>query len=123
LPLIGPNVQERLYAATAKKAREMDCEPIEIGGIEDHLHIVLRFPPTVTIAGLAKELKGTPSHLMTYEIRPEEFFKWQRGYGAFTISKRDVNRVRQYIRNQARHHKDGDLWEDLERIHDDAPGE
>jgi len=114
LPLITKIIHSRLYASIAKKCRQLKCEPLAIGGMEDHVHLLVRLHPTVAIATLVKEAKGTSSHLVTHELSPGEFFKRQGGYGAFTISKEDVLRLKTYIENQELHHAEGALqihWE------------
>ncbi len=97
LPLITEAIEPRLYAAIATKCRKLKCEPIAIGGIEDHVHLLTRLHTTVAIATLAKEVKGASSHLVTHEITPDDFFKWQGAYGAFTIRKSEVPQVKAYI--------------------------
>ena len=116
LSLITPAIESQIYAAIAVKCRELKCEPLAIGGIENHVHLLTRFHTTVAIATLAKEIKGASSHLVTHKLMPEEFFKWQGAYGAFTIRKSDVPQVKAYIQNQKTHHADGVLDEELERI-------
>jgi len=114
LPLITKIIQSRLYASIANKCRQLKCKPLAIGGTEDHVHLLVRLHPTVAIAILVKEVKGTSSHLVTHELTPGEFFKWQGGYGAFTIHKEDVSRLKAYIENQELHHSEGALhvhWE------------
>ncbi len=114
LPLITKIIQSRLYASIAKKCHQLKCEPLAIGGMEDHVHLLVRLHPAVAIATLIKEVKGTSSHLVTHELTPDEFFKWQGGYGAFTIRKEDVLRLKTYIENQEFHHAEGSLqvhWE------------
>ena len=114
ISLINEIIQSRLYAAIAKKCRQLKCEPLAIDGMEDHVHLLVRLHPTVAIATLIKEVKGTSSHLVTHELTPGEFFKWQGGYGAFTIRKEDVLRLKAYIENQKLHHAEGALqihWE------------
>ena len=123
LPLITPDIEGRLYACIAKKCRQHKCEPLAIGGIEDHVHLLTRFPTTITIATLAKEAKGASSHLVTHEIRSDDFFKWQGAYGAFTLRKREVSQVQRYIQNQKQHHADNLLNEDWERIFELESGE
>ncbi|HZY44868.1 MAG TPA: transposase [Anaerolineae bacterium] len=88
---------------------------ITIGGIEDHVHLLVRFPTTLAIATLLKEVKGTSSHLVTHEIAPTEFFKWQGAYGAFTVHKDGVERVAYYINHQKQHHSDKSLIDDWEK--------
>ncbi len=76
LPLITPDVERRLYGAVIDKCRELKCSPICIGGMQDHLHLLVRLPTTLAVATLLKEVKGSSSHLMTHGIKPTEFFKW-----------------------------------------------
>jgi REP element-mobilizing transposase RayT len=88
---------------------------IAIGGIEDHVHVLLRFPTTVSIALLVQRLKGASSHFVTHVAKAPNAFKWQGGYGAFTLTKRAVPLVRSYVLNQAEHHRQGTLYRELER--------
>jgi len=124
LPLITETVESRLYAAIAEKCRKLKCAPLAIGGIDDHVHLLVRLHTTVAIATLVKEVKGSSSHLVTHEITPGEFFKWQGSYGAFTLRKEDVAAVQAYIEGQKEHHAAGSLWEEWERtmIPDEEPG-
>jgi putative transposase len=114
LPLISPDVEPQLYAILAAKCKELGCTPLAIGGIADHVHMLVRFSPTLTIARLAGEIKGASSHAMTQSILHGAFFKWQGAYGAFTISKRSMPQVRGYILNQRVHHAQGTLLAELE---------
>jgi len=115
LPLITPQVERRLYEAIAKKAHELKCEVLALGGIEDHVHLLVRFPTTLSVADLLKGVKGASSHLMTHEIAPNEFFKWQGAYGAFTVSKSNVAAVSDYVLNQKAHHKNHEVIEEWEK--------
>lgn len=114
LPLITPDVEPRLYAAVAAKCRELKCVPLTIGGVEDHVHLVLRLHTTVPVARLLKEVKGSSSHLVTHEIAPGRFFKWQGAYGAFTFAKADLARVKAYVEQQKEHHAADSLWGEWE---------
>ncbi len=122
LPLITPDIECRLYGAIIAKCRELKCQPIRVGGMPDHVHLLLRLHTTVSIASLLKEAKGSSSNLMSHEIKPGEFFKWQGAYGAFTLRYDDVPVVKQYIVNQKRHHAEQSFrpeWEKSE-IADEA---
>ena len=113
-PLITGSIENQLYASIAKKCRDLDCESIAIGGTEDHIHLLVNMHPNVSISQLVKEIKGSSSHLINHKLAPNEFFKWQGGYGAFTVSKDDLQKVRGYIKNQKKHHQEGGLvqaWE------------
>jgi REP element-mobilizing transposase RayT len=114
LPLITEAIEPRLYAAMAVKCRELNCEPLAIGGVADHIHLLVRLHPVVAVATLAKEVKGASSHLTTHEIAACEFFKWQGGYRAFTIRKEETWQVKAYIENQKQNHAEEKLQEDWE---------
>ena len=116
LPFITPEIEPRIYAAIAEKCRELKCMPLEIGGIADHAHVLVRFHTTVPIATLVKEIKGSSSHLVTHVIQPDEPFKWQGAYGAFTIRKSEVPTVKAYIQNQKKHHAENTLFPELEEV-------
>jgi REP element-mobilizing transposase RayT len=115
IPLITEDIEPRLYAAIAEKCRALKCVPLAIGGVADHVHLLVRLHTTVSVAGLAKEVKGSTSHLVTHEIAPHRFFKWQGAYSAFTLRKRDVPVVQAYIEKQRERHAVGDLWEEWEQ--------
>lgn len=119
LPLITPVVEPRLHAAITSKCRNLKAVPIAINGTEDHVHLLVRLPRSLSVADLAKEVKGASSHLINHEIQPDEVFRWQGGYGAFTISADDVPKVKAYIRGQKRHHAQGTAEHELERTWDD----
>ncbi len=106
-PLITEQIEEQLYATIADKCYRLNCEPLAIGGTLDYVHLLVRFPTTLSVAELAKEVKGVSSHLVTHVLRPGEFFKWQGGYGAFTLRKKDVPVVQRYIQRQKEHHQMG----------------
>ncbi len=117
LPLITPNVERRLYTAIIDKCRELKCLPIRVGGTEDHLHLLVQLHSTVAVTMLVKEVKGASSHLMTHQIAPGEYFKWQGAYGAFTLRRDDVPIVKEYIIHQKAHHRNNTCrteWEQSE---------
>lgn len=114
LPLVTPDIQEVIYAAIVKQCSQLECTVITIGGMADHVHLLTGFPPKLTISDLIGKAKGSSSHLITHEIKPGEFFKWQGGYGAFTVSGNQIDQVAGYIRNQAQHHHQKSLISDWE---------
>ena len=123
LPLITDAFEARIYAAIAEKCRELQCVPLAIGGMPDHVHLLLRLHTTTSVATLAKEVKGSSSHLVTHEVTPAQFFKWQGAYGAFTLRKEDAPVVAAYISSQKRHHAAPDLTEAWEQTATEIEGE
>lgn len=106
-PLITPVLQPQIYACMQRKAGRLGCEVIAIGGIADHIHIVVRFPPTLSVAELVGRMKGASSHFVTHVLKHETAFKWQGAYGAFTLGERGLPTVRHYVLNQEAHHRNG----------------
>jgi putative transposase len=111
-PILTPERQPLAYASIQRTCAELRTSVIAIGGIDDHVHVLLRFPPTVAISHLVQRMKGASSRLVEQVSR--EAFRWQGGYGAFTVSRRGVPVVRDYVLNQAEHHQRGSLIHALE---------
>jgi REP element-mobilizing transposase RayT len=121
-PLLTPQLEQPVYASILDKCHELKCESLAIGGMPDHIHLLVRLHTTVAVADLLKETKGASSHLVTHVLRPGEFFKWQGAYGAFTLRKSDVSTVRDYIERQKEHHARNDLWAEWEQTMGEEPG-
>ena len=95
-PLITPEIEARLYACIAAGCRDLQAHLMAIGGVSDHVHLLIRLPSTLTIAQIAKDLKGTSSHLITHELACPKF-RWQGAYSAFSVSPEGVEAVCDYI--------------------------
>jgi len=93
---------------------ELDCTPLAIGGIEDHVHLLVRLSPRIAVAQLVGQIKGASSHAAKHAIRPDHFFKWQGSFGAFTIGLRSIDQVCGYIQNQKKHHAERTVINALE---------
>jgi putative transposase len=122
MPLIRDEERDRLWRYIAVICREVGCEPLAVGGIADHVHLLVDFSSTATIAGLMKRVKGGSSHFVSAELRQGDWFAWQAHYGAFAVDPNGVGRVVAYIHDQDEHHRDGtDVpdWEQTELIEDD----
>ncbi len=105
LPMITPEIQTAVYAEIIHQCRQLKSTAISVGGVVDHVHLLVNIPPTVCISDLMKAIKGSSSHLVNNVIQPRKFFKWQGGYGAFSVSHQHIDRIANYIRNQPDHHK------------------
>ncbi len=98
-------LRARLHAYMAGVLQNIGCEPILINGTEDHVHILGNLSRTVTIAGLVEEAKAAPSKWMKDQGAACRDFYWQGGYGAFSVSQSNVDRVREYVAGQEEHHR------------------
>ncbi len=107
LPLLQGDIQEAVYDCIQAECAHSKVELLAIGGVEDHIHVLARLPVSLGIPDFIKQIKGSSSHLITHQVRPDAFFKWQGAYGAFTLAKSDVPRLRAYILNQRQHHREG----------------
>ena len=113
--LITPEVQARLYPALLGIGRGLGAQVRAIGGVEDHVHLVVEIPSTLSVADLARRLKGASAHLLNHEPPALHRFRWQVGYGAFSVSPRHLPAVEAYVRDQARRHGCGRINLSLER--------
>lgn len=116
LPILEKGIRAAVFACLAVKCRSLGCEPVGIGGVEDHVHVLAEMSPSISPAKFVQELKGNSSHLITHKLKPGEFFKWQGGYGVFSVSKRNLDRAREYVLNQEAHHAEGTVYKELERV-------
>ncbi|WP_449417607.1 IS200/IS605 family transposase [Phormidium nigroviride] len=116
LPLITPDIQQAIYAAIIAECNKLGCTAIAVGGIEDHVHLLIGFPSTLAVSEIIKQIKGSSSHLVTHKLTPGDFFKWQGSYGAFTVSRDAIDSVANYIRNQAIHHRQQSMIPEWELI-------
>ena len=113
-PFLNEAVRPRVYDCIQAECGRLGADVIAIGGIEDHVHVLARLPATIAPAELVKRMKGVSSHLVNHDVRPPFFFKWQGAYGAFTLAKRDVPMIRDYILRQEEHHREQRLDYELE---------
>ena len=104
-PWIARDQEERLWAYLAGIARQHHLKPLLIGGMEDHIHILLGLPPTVTVSEALKSIKGGSSGWIKENLPGCLGFGWQDGYAAFAVSKSQVGEVEDYIRKQREHHR------------------
>lgn len=121
LPLVTETVERRLYRYIEAVCRDDECELLAIGGMPDHVHLLVLLPATITLGQLMHDVKGGSSRFVSEQVLSGDWFAWQRGYGAFGVSPHDKQRVIRYIRNQKRHHADGTLWPEAEDSNEDIP--
>ncbi|MCI0419918.1 MAG: transposase, partial [Acidobacteria bacterium] len=87
----------------------------EIGGIEDHVHLVVSVPPTLLISDWIGQMKGSSSHYINHRIANRHLLDWQTGYGVVSFGTGDLPWVVGCVRNQRQHHAKGTTQERLER--------
>jgi len=103
--LSDPAVRAEVHTFLGGIARNQGCQPVLIGGVADHVHVLLQLGRTVSQADLVKELKRGSSIWIRDRFTELDRFAWQAGYAIFSVSTSNVDSVRTYIQNQEEHHK------------------
>jgi len=101
--MLSRKIRMELFPYMRGVLRNHDCNPIQIGGVEDHIHILLPLERTVSIAKVVERTKTSATSYVKerYDLGN---FAWQAGYGAISVGPRDVDAVVHYIQNQEAHH-------------------
>jgi len=113
LAYITPENESRLFAYIRQKANELELRILAINGWCDHIHLIIEIPPKVSVAEAVKQIKGTSSHEF-----PELY--WQRGYGAITVSERNLSVALEYVNRQKEHHAQLSAIPRLERCDEET---
>lgn len=104
-PWLRTDIEERVWSYLGGIARENGMKAGMIGGIENHVHLLLGIPPTLAISKATQLIKGGSSAWIKETFPGLPGFGWQDGYGAFSVSKSQVPDVTEYIRGQREHHR------------------
>ena len=96
-PFLEPDIEEKIFSHIQKKSNSIGCKLLAINGYNDHIHLLIEIPPKDSVANVVKILKGASS----FDF-PEIY--WQRGYGALTVSERNLKTAIDYIKRQKEHH-------------------
>jgi len=102
---IQPQLEKRLWQYMGGIAKKHDIIPYCIGGVEDHAHMLLFLPRTLSVAQTIKLIKRGSSFWVHSTFPILGNFAWQEGYGAFSVSYSNLEKVKQYIENQREHHR------------------
>jgi putative transposase len=100
--IISPDLQPRLWSYTAGVCKKLEIHIHAVGGIEDHIHLLIQIPPSLSVAKAILTVKSNSSRWANEQGHK---FARQQGYGAFSVSSSNIPAVAQYIRNQQEHHK------------------
>ncbi len=115
-PWITADVQERLWPYLGGIARENKMRALKVGGVADHVHLLISLPSTLAIAKAVQIIKGNSSKWIHETFPQLRAFEWQEGYGAFSLSISGLEATTAYIENQAEHHKRKTFQDELKAI-------
>ena len=119
-PLITPDIERAIHRCVESEAKRLGCDVLAIGGTDDHMHLVVKTPTRLSCARLAQQVKGVSSHFAHDQLSAQQGFYWQAGYGVFSLSRPDVDRVIAYVRDQKRHHQRDSIWLQWEESDDEG---
>jgi REP element-mobilizing transposase RayT len=106
----------RLASQARSTALKLGAATLAFDGTDDHVHTLLRHRPDLTVSNLVRSLKAAMTRSIRRDVPHLPDFEWQTGYGAFSVSPKEIERVIAYISNQRRHHADGTTWPGVEYI-------
>lgn len=102
--LITPQIEEELYKYLGGTCKALGCNPVQVGGYTDHVHILCLLSKKIALMKLLEEVKSSSSKWIKTNGKEFLNFYWQDGYGAFSVGATQVEIVKQYILNQEEHH-------------------
>jgi putative transposase len=103
--LIDPGLRDELYPLIAGIVRNEGGRLLAVGGMPDHVHLLVRSKPALSVSDLLRSLKANSSRWVGERADLPAGFAWQEGYGAFSISESSAAAVCRYIQNQETHHR------------------
>ncbi len=104
VPLLVGELERGIHRSITNTCEELKAKVIAIGGIADHVHLLVQLPSALNAADLARRAKGASAHLANHTLAIGSSFKWQPGYGSVSVSPSHLNQVARYIANQRQHH-------------------
>jgi REP element-mobilizing transposase RayT len=105
LPLIGRNVESKIYAFISEQFKDQGCPVKIINGMPDHVHSLFLLSPKTSMASIIKQVKGSSSYYINQNELTDQQFAWQTGYAAYSVSESVLERTFLYIQNQKQHHQ------------------
>jgi putative transposase len=118
LKLIKPETEVELYAYLGGILKNYKSIPLQIGGTDDHIHVLCTLPKTIALADLVEEIKKSSSKWIKTKGPQYQNFYWQDGYGGFSVGNSGVETVKKYILTQKEHHKSLSALDEYKKLLD-----
>lgn len=123
LPLITEDMERDVYRYIQQICQKRDCPVLAIGGMPDHIHLLVNLSNIMSLADLMRYVKGSSSRFITEKLKQGGWFGWQEHYAAFAVSTQNKDTVTAYIQNQKQRHAEGKLWDSLEETYEEYDDE
>jgi len=104
-PWLGEDTHARVHQYMAAGIRDEGSAPILINGPADHVHILAKLRQDKAVSEVLRSIEANSSGWIHSEFPNCAGFHWQNGYGAFTVSQSQADRVREYVAGQREHHR------------------
>lgn len=104
-PFIKSEIQDELFNYLGGVCKNLDCNPVIIGGHTDHVHLLCQISQKIPLMKLIEEVKSHSSKWIKTKGNYLSKFYWQKGYGAFSVNPTEIDVVKEYILKQEEHHK------------------
>ena len=119
-PLITADLESKLHPYIVGKAQSLDCVVHAIGGVADHIHLVVSVPPKLAMADFVQGIKGSSAHFANHDLGfADKAFAWQRGYGLLTLGGKQLDTAVAYVQGQKTHHNQGTAIAALEQTEEE----
>lgn len=115
-PILADEHCEELYKYIWGIIKNKNCKLYRINGSKEHLHLLSDLHPTIALADFVKEIKIASSIWLKQNDKFHNFEGWAEGYGAFTISHNDRDKIIEYIKSQKEHHRNESFIEEYKRL-------
>ena len=118
-PLLIGEGEKMFYGVLYNKAKELGIKIHAAGNVDDHAHVVCSIPPRLSVAEVVRQLKGASSFAINNMDGGDGDFKWQAGYGALSVSEKNLEKVKAYAAKQKEHHRDETIVSFYENINEE----
>ena len=115
-PSISENNCQELYKYIWGVVKNKGCKLYRVNGTSDHIHLLTDLPPTICLADLVKDIKVASSKWIKSTRNFPHWEGWAEGYGSFTLSLQEKDRVIEYIKQQKEHHRKETFLDEYKRI-------
>lgn len=119
-PLIQEAFALDIHRVIARKATQLRAMVHAVGGVENHVHMVVSVPPSLALSEFIGQVKGSSSHFANHKLALPTTSAWQAEYGVRSFDARQLPRIVAYVRDQRQHHAQGTMIPGLERSSDDS---
>ncbi len=120
-PFITPAIERDLHRTIEAICRDCGCDVLAIGGMPDHVHILVTLPTTISLADVVRRVKSGSSTYANRTLVEKDSFRWQGNYGAFTVCAGCRQKVVAYIENQKKRHAVNNIWATAEQTYEELP--